>query len=156
MTKPKLSYAFSYGFLAGPLHSRHFRKLLHENGYVPASRLVDADIIIAHSAGCWLVPQSVSPQLLFLVGMNLNEDKPHKTLIAANVEKTRVLKRNNHLLKAITVGLLYSAYYGLTQPRRNKNIARDAKRAHTVATYSNTNTIFIANKNDPWPDMEKA
>lgn len=154
MTRSKLSYAFSYGFLGGALHSRDFRKLLHEKGYVPALSIMDADIIIAHSAGCWMVPESVSPKLLVLVGMPLAKDKLHKTLKAANKENIRAFKRNRHLLKGAKVGL-YSAYYGLVQPKRNKNIASDAKKNRPVAQYSSLHTVFIVNKNDPWPSAEQ-
>jgi hypothetical protein len=144
-----LTYAISYGFLGGPAHSRQMRKRLRKLGYVQAPSIKRADIVIAHSAGCWLVPPSASAKLLVYIGMPLVQAYPHQTFKAARRQNIRAFIRHFHLWRGITIGF-YSFCYGLVQPRRNRNIIRGAKQARTATELPGAHTVFIANRDDPW------
>jgi hypothetical protein len=146
-TKP-LTFAFSYGFLGGPLNSRQLRKALRKAGYTEAP-LKQADIIIAHSAGCWLIPEAAGPKLVVYVGMPLSEAFPHETFKDARQKNIQAFFHNFHLLRGLALGV-YSLYYWLAQPVRNREIVRQAKQAPDVTSPS-VNTVFIANRDDPWP-----
>jgi hypothetical protein len=150
-SKPKteLSFAVSYGFLGGPAHSRRLRKLLRQRGYVQAQTAEQADIVIAHSGGCWLIPKSASPKLLVFVGMPLSEAHPHQTFKDARQKNIQAFMYNFHLLRGLAIGF-YSLYYWLIQPTRNRDIVRRAKTAPDVTSQAET-TVFIANRDDPWP-----
>ncbi len=148
-SKQPLSYAFSYGFAGGPLHARKFKHLMHLSGYAHSQLPQAADIIIAHSAGCWLIPKDCRPKLIMYVGMPLAQLRPLQSLLAAN----QLALRPVHLLH--TLGTKAKAtYYGLRQPRRNLKIVRMTKTAKPVIM-PNIPAIFIANQHDPWPKSAK-
>lgn len=148
-TKP-LSFAISYGFLGGPLHSRRFRKLLHKAGYIQANSPEKADIIIAHSAGCRLLPETSKPKLLIFVGMPLTRETPYETFKKARRSNVINMIRDFNFLRMLSIGFI-SFYYGMFQPRRNRAIIRGAK-TPVVMNLVCSHTIFIANRDDPWPD----
>jgi|GEM_PF-874519 len=153
-TKPKLTYAISYGFLGGPAHSRQLREQLGKLGYGQANNVDRADILIAHSAGCWLVPPTARAKLLIFVGMPLAEAYPHQTFKAARRENIRAFFHHFHLLRGIIIGF-WSFYYALAQPIRNRDIVRGAKRAEKATELKGAATVFITNRHDPWPRSDK-
>jgi len=151
--KSRPTYAISYGFLGGPAHSRRLCRLLGRQGYVQAQSVGQADIVIAHSAGCWLIPESATPKLIVFVGMPLSEAHPHQTFKDARQKNIQAFMYNFHLLRGLAIGL-YSLYYWLTQPTRNRDIIRRAKTAPEVTSRADT-TVFIANRDDPWPHSNR-
>ena len=148
-TKPKLTYAISYGFLGGPSHSRTFRKNLRKLGYTPATAAGQADIVIAHSAGCWLVPPNSSAKLLIYIGMPLAQAFPHETFKAARRENIKAFIRHFHVWRGVVIGF-FSCYYALVQPLRNRDIVRGTKKARHATELPDAQSVFIANSNDPW------
>lgn len=148
------TYAISYGFLSGPALSRQLRKDLRSFGYEEARSIVQADIVIAHSAGCWLVPKTASAKLLIYVGMPLAQAHPHQTFKDARRQNIRAFIRHLHVWRGLVIGFC-SLYYGLAQPVRNRNIVRDAKHARIATELADMHTVFIANRDDPWPQPEK-
>jgi hypothetical protein len=145
----RLSYGLSYGFVGGPLHARKFKHLMNLAGYDHQLNLPQADIIIAHSAGCWLIPNGCQPKLVIYVGMPLAQLSPVQSLLMAN----RMALKNNDLGRTL-ITKTKTAYYSLRQPRRNVNIIRMSKTARPVIL-KNVPAIFIANKNDPWPQADQ-
>lgn len=146
-TNSKFSFAISYGLVGGPLHSKGLRKQMAKAGFNPAS-LREADIIIAHSAGCWLMPKNAKPKIVLYIGMPLASSKPTETWRKAvkSGYKNNSFKRN---LK----GSSKNAFYGITQPRRNLNIICSASNSKP-AIIKGAASIFVANKHDPWPTGE--
>ena len=139
-----LGYAISYGFVSGPAHSRGFRKLLSELGFRQEA-VKRAEVIFAHSAGCWLIPDTAQPQLVVYVGMPLTMARPRSAWLSANVasfRKGKILANLNVRIK--------NSYYALSQPRRNLGIMRNAK-IGKPSTFPKAQSVFIANRNDPWP-----
>jgi hypothetical protein len=121
--------------------------LLKASGHLPAA-VEQADIIIAHSAGCWLIPKSAKPRLIIYVGMPLSQAKPLRTWRRAILNNYRQGVLQN------LQGLLISTYYLLRQPRRNSKIWHMAKDAQPVI-FSGVMSVFIANHDDPWPHAAK-
>ncbi|HVS58217.1 MAG TPA: hypothetical protein VHD60_00565 [Candidatus Saccharimonadales bacterium] len=147
-TKP-LTCAISYGFLGGPAHSRRLRQLLSAKGYNCTADLEHADIILAHSAGCFLIPSDAHPKLVVYVGMPLAQDKAQSAWAKANHANIMAAFRDKAVTKVIKITLL-SWYYGLRQPRRNWNILRTIKTA-TPSLPPGAAIAFIVNRYDPWP-----
>lgn len=54
--KSNQTVAIIYGFAEGSYHGRRLRKALAQAGFTPIKDTQKADIIIAHSAGCYLLP----------------------------------------------------------------------------------------------------
>ena len=144
----KLSFAISYGLSDGNLHSQKLRKQLTESGFIPASLQV-ADIVIAHSAGCWLIPEGAAPRLVIYVGMCLNNDRPANTW---RKNFSMIIKQRpwNYVFNILPKNI----FYFLVGPLRNINIIRKAKYLQPII-FSNIPAIFIANRYDPWPQDSK-
>jgi hypothetical protein len=142
--KLALSFAFSFGLVGGSLHARKFKRLMRQAGYIYCSSPSEADIVIAHSAGCWLLPAEARPKLLLYVGMPLNQEQPFQTMQAAKhatIQTVRRWRRAKIRLK--------NTYYMTTQLRRNLAIRRMAKTAQPTILPT-CQTVFIANRLDPW------
>jgi hypothetical protein len=137
------TYFISYGFLGGAGHSRRLRRLLTASGYHPAKSMNEADIIIAHSAGCLLLEAHVQAKLILLIGMPLADGPGWRTFIRA----TQGLVQK-HFLKWPPLALS-SAFHGLTQLQRSLMIATNIKKLPLPE--HDTHIIFIANRYDPWP-----
>lgn len=140
--KTNLSFAISYGLAGGPAHARRLKKLLRQAGY-RQKPLIQADIIIAHSAGCWLIPADVMPQLIIYVGMPLNQTDLRQTWRRATLHSFRLGVRQNIWIK------LKSSYYGLRQPRRTLDIVRRAGIAQP-RILPRVPAVFLANRHDFW------
>ncbi|HEX7632993.1 MAG TPA: hypothetical protein VF401_01560 [Candidatus Saccharimonadales bacterium] len=149
-TSSKPSFALSYGFVGGPAHGQKLRKLATQAGFVPTS-LDKADIIIAHSAGCWLIPTSVQPKLVIYVGMPLAMARAPRTWIRANLESFK----EGNVMQNFSLRLK-NTHYGLRQPLRNLGIIREANtKIGNPVIIASTSAIFIANHDDPWPRSEE-
>lgn len=56
------------GFSGGRMHTRQFRKALEAAGFKQTKNRRAADIIVAHSAGIYAVPEDSRAELLMLIG----------------------------------------------------------------------------------------
>jgi hypothetical protein len=139
------SFAISYGLGGGTLHARQFNRRLRQAGYHKARQLQEADIIIAHSGGCWLIPKTAQPRLVVYIGMTLAQERPSQTFLA---NKALMAKHSRRARRLKTMAK--NTYYILRQPRRNMNMVRQAKTAKPVV-FPDCPTVFIANRHDPWP-----
>jgi pimeloyl-ACP methyl ester carboxylesterase len=144
-TNSKFSFAISYGLGGGPLHARHLNRLLHKAGFQQTRQLKEADIIIAHSGGCWLIPKTAKPQLVIYVGMCLAQSQPFRTWLAAKALMRKQSRRARRLSTMIK-----NVYYNLAQPLRNINMIRQSKTARPIV-FPDCPTVFISNRYDPWP-----
>jgi hypothetical protein len=140
--KPLQTFAISYGFMGGKRHAKKLNKRLLAAGFEPAN-IDHADMIIAHSAGCWLIPEGVAPRLVLYIGMPLAQAKPREAWLEANLKSF-----HNGLLPGLHVKMI-DTYYGLRQPLRNLRIVRSAKIAQPVII-TNAQAVFIAHRYDPW------
>ena len=149
----KLTFALSYGFVEGSAHGRKISKMLKKNGLEPARNLATADIIIAHSAGCWLLPDNARPKLTLYIGMPLPLTSAQKTWLKTNWLSVKLLIANGNVLGMLR-GALLNTYYALRHPRRSIYIIKGIKTA-VPTIYPGSTTIFIANRNDPWPHSDR-
>jgi hypothetical protein len=143
-TSSSPSFAISYGLVGGKLHSRGLRQSLLRAGFSSTSKQ-KADIIIAHSAGCWLIPKNAKPKLIIYVGMPLANDEPKETWKKAVASGFS----NNSWQRSAKIASK-NAFYGISQPKRNLGIIRKAAQAKPVV-FPNVPAVFVANHYDPWP-----
>ncbi len=148
-----LTFALSYGFVEGSAHGRKISKLLKRAGFTQANSLTEADIIIAHSAGCWLIPDNAQPKLMLYIGMPLPFTSAQKIWLEANWLSIKSVLAKGHVFKMLRGGIL-NTYYALRHPRRSRDIIRGAKTS-TPTIFTDATTIFIANRYDPWPQSKR-
>lgn len=139
-----LTYSMIYGLVGRPSLGRKLGELLQADGFEPAGDTETADILIAHSAGCWLIPRTSQARLVIFVGAPLAEDRG-RAYRRANIE---IYKRSS-FTRLITV-LASDAYYGIRYLRRNLAITRMARYAELVMV-PEASYVFMANRYDPWP-----
>lgn len=58
-----------YGFSEGPHIAQALRIALEREGFVITQDLTLADILIAHSGGCFCIPRTVQARLIVLIGL---------------------------------------------------------------------------------------
>ncbi len=61
--------AIVYGWAEGPWQARLFKKELAKRGYKITNEVSSADIVFAHSSGCYLLPGNIEHKTIFLVGL---------------------------------------------------------------------------------------
>jgi len=65
----KATIAILHGFAEGPVTSTKFEEMCRRAGYRVTYDLNDADIIFAHSGGCYLIPPQNRARLVVMVGL---------------------------------------------------------------------------------------
>lgn len=146
---PKLTYALSYGFGEGPLHGRKLRRLLEAAGFELVHDLASADIILAHSAGCWMLPDSAHPKLIVYVGMPLPITNAQKVWLKANLLGTKeAMERGNiyYLAKHVVLDI----FYMIRHLSRSWQIVRGSTK-RLPKEFPHALSVFVANRHDPWP-----
>jgi len=58
-----------YGIFEGSWHGKRLRLALSNQGFGISDNSSEADIIIAHSGGCLLIPTDAKARLILLVGL---------------------------------------------------------------------------------------
>lgn len=137
------TYYISYGFFGGPIHARRFMKGLMDRGYQAAAEGT-ADIIVAHSAGCWLIEPDAPAKLVVYIGMPLTMARARSAWLAANVNSFRHNPVRNIL------GRAKNTFYAIAQPRRNWDILKNPRIGKPTVLPA-AQALFIVNRQDPWP-----
>jgi hypothetical protein len=148
-TKP-LSYAIVYGLASGKLQSKALEAALQSQGLVPSSDASGADILIAHSGGCWLLPPEAQAQVVLMTGAPLRHRHTFGTYLMTNMQLW-LTAVHDHYLRQRLVWSLYGAFYLLREPWRNGRVIRACFKAGELQAYPSAQTFFIANQHDPWP-----
>lgn len=78
------SVCFIYGFCEGPRMSKGMLRALKRAGHTVTTDLYKADVVIAHSAGCFLVPKDLRAKQIIMIGLT---HWPGKSLVWALVQK---------------------------------------------------------------------
>ncbi len=144
-----LTFAICYGLGGGPMHARNFLSLMKGAKITPAQKVGEADIIIAHSGGCWLIPKTAKPKLVVYVGMPLEQDNPRQAWRASNA----AMFKSDGVVYGL-INRLKNLYYCLRQPIRNLKLIGMSKTAQPVIL-PKAQAIFITNRDDAWPRPNK-
>lgn len=152
--KSQLTYAVSYGLFSGPAHGKRLQAAMKKAGYHEVSRQTDADIIIAHSAGCWQVTPGKTTQLIVYVGMPFALERPLKTWYAATSAMLKIMPGSTDK-KWLRYVARHNLAFVFRQPLRNWRIIRNAKKPHRLPM--GIPSILVINEDDVWthsPAME--
>lgn len=147
----------AYGIFAGERNGRRLRRALRQAGYGITRKFGDADIIIAHSAGCfWLPPASKSQHYLLI-------DPPYWPGRAVG-ERARSRARTNFRFRTYGYPLrywlarnLWGLYYAARDLPRTVRIVRFAAKYDLEAIVRGRNVTLVRNEHDDWltPDLER-
>lgn len=142
-----MTIGICYGFVEGKTRARRFARLCKKSGFELAE-LENADLIVAHSAGCWLLPADIHPKLVIYVGMPLNRSRSQENWLKSTIDSINIEGLKNNITARLS-----NIYYLLRNPIRNLKIIAHPRIGYAVE-YADTPTIFIANQHDSWPIAE--
>lgn len=109
--------AIIHGWAEGKGQSRQFVHELAENGFKVINDVNGADIIFAHSSGCYLVPKHNKAKLILLVGLPY---WPNRSLATGVIYKLFNEVRYHRRSKGLGWWLnkmLHNGWYILTKPQ---------------------------------------
>jgi hypothetical protein len=131
-----------YGIFESRWHGKKLKASLRKSGYTIAESVHEADIIIAHSGGCLLIPSDAKAKLIILIGL---PHWPGKSLIKSTREKIRVEPKSAHSRKK----LYFNVYYMITQQSYRRRL-KQAWKANNIPGSSNDSTkiVLIRNQQD--------
>jgi hypothetical protein len=155
MTKRIVS--FIYGFTEGEWQGHRFRKALAVADYSITKDVRSADIIIAHSGGCYYVPLDLrDDQLVILINPTYWPGKPLARRAAAmSLQIVKAIRCGNEPLFQLHKTFRNLGYL-FWHSGKNYEIIRRAKKFELPVEAKHRNTIIIRNLHDPWltPDLK--
>lgn len=132
------SVALIYGFAEGHWVSGRFRAALQRAGFSLAKSPAEADIIVAHSGGCYMLPDESRANVVMLV------DLPHwpdKHIGRSLAQKTRNDIKD---LWAVKTAVLNS-FYLIAKPRQWSRMRRAIKKLENLPSRDNDDVILVRN-----------
>ena len=142
--------AFIYGFTEGQWHGKRFRRLLRDHNYTITKEVTEADIVIAHSGGCFDVPKLKKQALLILINppywpersLQVRSHAMTKQLIGAVRPGNQPFYHTHKTARNLT--------YLVRHARTNRYMMSRAKTFNLASEAIHVNTILVRNSNDPW------
>ncbi len=130
----------AYGWPEGKWHSKQLSEALTKAGYKLSNLPEKADVIIAHSAGCYMLPPDIKAQLILLIGL---PNWPNKLLIKCTIKKVALESKDKYWFQKT----LFHVFYALTQPIRLYNVYRTYKRKTLPKS---NHVILVRNEQDTY------
>ncbi len=96
----------SAGFPESRWHTKRFMPFLEEQGFEMTHDMSEADIIIAHSGGCYMLNSQKAAKLILLIGLPY---WPGKNLISCLAGKVKLEKKDKRFFEKT----LFSVFYGI-------------------------------------------
>lgn len=111
--------AMIYGWAEGPWQARSFKKALQKEGLVFTNDILRADVIVAHSSGCYLIPKNTSAKLIVLVGLPYWPGRSLASSVAKKlVGELRYHRRNKDIFWWLNK-IMHNIWYIITRPHKS-------------------------------------
>lgn len=145
----RLSFYIVYGWSEGPWQGKKMQQIMLANGFTAAKQASEADIIIAHSLGCYLVPKENRAKIILLIGLSYWPDK----LIFASLLQHITQNFKNSLGSNSSwwlSKLSHNCRYIITRPKSSYN-AIFCRKISNLPNASATRQVFLVrNASDPF------
>ncbi len=154
MSQP-LTYTIYHGFSHSRRHSAGMRKLLDQAGYDEAIEPRQADIVIAHSAGCYIVPPDSDAKVVLLVGVPMNDKHVRRVFFDArrkDVATFRAAHQSKRLFRLTALSYLEVSRHSRYHRKLVKTVIT---KRHNLPVINARQTIVISSQSDPWPEPVK-
>jgi hypothetical protein len=148
MSKPTVSII--YGFGEGEWHGRAFRSALQMAGFSTNHQPATADIVIAHSAGCFYLPNERQDQLTILIGPSYWPGKPLIVSFWQKVSWDFKDYRRRGMTAAWFYKTLRNTLYIIGGTRKARLMIKNTRRQNFYAALRNKWTVIIRNQDDSW------
>ncbi len=150
--------AISYGWSGGKWHTKNFANSLKEAGFKLINGINKADIIIAHSAGCYRLPKSSRASLVILIGPPY---WPEKSIARRLLKKIRSDTRHiikHHGISYTIKKFIWAIIYILLKPSLTIAALINHRRLDFLEELKDRKVIMVRNEEDHTcsPDIETA
>lgn len=137
--------AIVYGWAEGKGHAKYLRSQLRSEGFKLVKNSAEADVIIAHSGGIFLLPKHLRAELVILVGIPYWPEKhPSRSLR----DKIRLELKNLNGLRYFLRKSLLNCIYFIIRPLHHFKIWRSWKRELYPFPHNEESFIAVRNKDD--------
>ncbi len=147
-----------YGVFAGHHTGKKLRKALQAAGYHITDRTDDADIIIAHSAGCFWLPEPSAAQQVVLIDPPYWPGKSVRVRARSRYFRNLRFHSYGYPLRYWLIRNLWGAYYGVFDWKQTRRITRFAPSYNlAVIVRDYPNILLVRNEHDDWlaPDLSE-
>jgi len=153
----KLKVKIYYGVFSGERNGPRLRKALRRAGYEITAQEVEADIIIAHSAGAFWLPQAPTNQKLMIIDPVYWPSKSVKERIRAKAKTNLKFRHYGYPLRYWLAKNLWGAYYAVRDAARTQRIIRHAKHYDLEQIIKGHAVLLVRNIDDAWltPNLDQ-
>lgn len=150
--------AILHGWAGGNWHVKRFVKALEESGFEERKQLSDADVIIAHSTGCYRLKENSNAKLVLLIGPPY---WPSQSILQRLLKKkghdTRQRINDQGILFTINK-FLFEIIYVITKPGYTFVTLKNHRHLHFLDLLDDKNVILIRNEEDYFcsPEIKEA
>jgi len=141
-----MKVAIIYGLAEGPWHGKRLRGALRRAGHTITTDPSEAEAIIAHSGGCYQLPDNLKASIILLVGLPY---WPDKRISTSTNERFRLEPKSTWWLRKTG----YNLYYSVTRPYHIVGIKRAYDRKKLPSTQATI--ILVRNRHDPYMHPSK-
>lgn len=135
-----------FGFAEGHWHAKNLVAELNKKGHELVKDPLDAEIVIAHSGGCYLIPKHEHFKEIIMVGLPY---LPGSEMFKAMANKVSLEKKDAYFFNK----MLHAAYYLLTKPVYFYRMFR-GWRQYTLPLHESKKTLVVNHK-DTFAHMHK-
>jgi hypothetical protein len=143
------TYSVSEGWAEGQWQSQQLRVALEAAGYRPA-RSEEADIIITHSGGCYVVPDENKAQLIMMIGIPYSPHKPILWSIGQKVQLDMYQHKIEQQLGYWTRKTFWNTLYLIGKPWRWAHMWWHWRKLDFPHAAPNCKIIAVRNEVDPF------
>lgn len=156
MRKPSV-FIFQ-GWAGGKWHTRDFAKALQSNGFVVSDNSSNADIIVAHSTGCYGLPTDLKARLVMLMNPPYWPDKSILERLLKKKGHDTKLAHREHGKRYVFLKTLWEGVYIVTRPRYTVLAIKHHRKLDFLEHLEDKKVVLVRNENDYFcsPGIESA
>ena len=144
----------SYGVMEGSLHGTRMRQALRKRGYRITSEASDADVIVAHSGGYFLLPElGPRTKLLLIDPAGYTGRSPAANIIRHVFFDIKQVFFSRDILFYLRKTLLNLLYFCVQVPR-NTAMYRIYRAGGRPELLKRTNTVIVQGHDRSWLDKD--
>ena len=150
------SVAIIDGFAEGKWHHKILNEALMGAGYTIERDARKADIIIAHSAGCFFLPANFTDKKVLLIGPPFWPSKPLAVSMMQKIWRDFIAQIRKGNAGYWFLKTFWNIVYALSDIVHSMQIGRHARRQRFYEALQDSEVMLVRNQDDAWctPDIE--
>ncbi len=140
--------AFVYGWAESTWQSQRMQQALIKNGYTLINDRINADILIAHSEGCFWVPPQTKAKVIMLVGLPYWPDRSLFTSVRKKLKEDYSSTHKEDGTLWWLNKLMHNIWYILTKPQTSYYVLTKHKPENFPSAAPGRHIILVRNKAD--------